>query len=400
MSQKAGAEPTLFLSMDALRGIGALLIVLAHSSAFWGPFAVREQLSCYFVDMFFLFSGVVIAFAFEPRFATGMRTGDFMLQRLIRLYPVYIIGTLVSLPAMLWTFAREPVGATGVAEQVIPQLFFLPSMMPAHTDTYSGLYTLDGPAWSLFFELWANLLYILIWRWLNLRTLVAVVIGFAITLAFAVYHYGTLHSGWAQDGFWGGFARAGFGFFGGVLLYRLIGSPRKLPTKTSVLSVTPIALLPFLAIITVPGFMQGAAQLTVAFFIGPAVLTVGLLVQPPKALWKISERAGALSYPIYLLHWPFVLAAEEFRREHPAFSEHYGYVIGIGIVLASVVSAYFVERYFDVPVRRWLGQQVKARKKRREAAAAAAKQAGVGAAAPAGLKGENRPGVGSARSRE
>ena len=96
---RAAAERT-FHTLDALRGIAAMAVVLFHCSYFYGlPQPVEGQIA---VDLFFVMSGFIIAYRYDARFAAGLGTLAFAKQRLIRLYPLFILGSLIgALPALI-----------------------------------------------------------------------------------------------------------------------------------------------------------------------------------------------------------------------------------------------------------------------------------------------------------
>lgn len=96
MSSKVrNLAPDSFGLLDGLRGMGAILILIGHTVAFWGLQYAPTGAVC--VDLFFLLSGFVIAFAYEPRLAAGMGVREFMTHRMVRLYPLYLLSIVMSL---------------------------------------------------------------------------------------------------------------------------------------------------------------------------------------------------------------------------------------------------------------------------------------------------------------
>ena len=92
-----------YLPLDAARGIAALAVMLYHFRKLVYPEVVMSnvphllQRSYLAVDLFFLMSGLVIARAYEPRLKTGaMSFSGFCVTRWIRLFPLYILGTLLG----------------------------------------------------------------------------------------------------------------------------------------------------------------------------------------------------------------------------------------------------------------------------------------------------------------
>ncbi len=69
---KSGQQETpLFLTLDGMRGIGAILVVWGHTMIFWGGPVTTLPPIPFCVDLFFILSGYVIGFAYEPRLADG-----------------------------------------------------------------------------------------------------------------------------------------------------------------------------------------------------------------------------------------------------------------------------------------------------------------------------------------
>jgi hypothetical protein len=85
-----------FHLLDGLRGFAAILVVLYHM-----PPYLQRWFACpnafLAVDFFFCLSGFIIAYSYEDRILRGMSFRDFCSSRLIRLYPLYFLGSLFGL---------------------------------------------------------------------------------------------------------------------------------------------------------------------------------------------------------------------------------------------------------------------------------------------------------------
>src|ERR1700729_190348 len=114
-------------TFDALRGLAAMAVVLFHYNKLFVPFVNSNGGLA--VDLFFMMSGVVLARNYEARFRAGMSSRQFMKIRLIRLYPLYLVGlaigalaaiaTLVGHDAVGWT-PKSLAAATGLALLMLP----------------------------------------------------------------------------------------------------------------------------------------------------------------------------------------------------------------------------------------------------------------------------------------
>ena len=77
-------------SLDLLRGFAALSVCLYHTGFLLMPGYHILPGGYLCVDLFFLLSGFVIARTYDRRIASGMVLGAFAIQRLARLYPLFL----------------------------------------------------------------------------------------------------------------------------------------------------------------------------------------------------------------------------------------------------------------------------------------------------------------------
>jgi exopolysaccharide production protein ExoZ len=116
-------------SLETLRIAAAVLVVLTHCSGFRIPYLQPFLggslfLGAFGVDIFFVISGVVMGYAAQ-RSPPGLQAaGSFMLNRFLRLFPLYALATFA---ATAWLFHNgHPLGMAHILES----LFFLPTGSP------------------------------------------------------------------------------------------------------------------------------------------------------------------------------------------------------------------------------------------------------------------------------
>ncbi len=365
--QKA-EQPSQFATLDGMRGIGALMVVIGHTSGFWNIFNLPLGHVC--VDMFFILSGFVIAYAYEPKIAAGMDVRAFMLQRVIRLFPLYLLGLVIGMSIKaISLIGGASYTASELMWQFLAELFMMPSAPIAGWDF---LYFLNVPAWSLLFELWANLVFILIWPILSTRVLVGVTIFFACFLTACAASYGTINGGGTWGTFIGGFGRAGFGFFCGVLIYRVAGRPRAAGSKTSWWAFPLIATAPIVSF--APAFIGTGIwiELTLVCLIAPVLIYLGQKLQPPQWATKLFIWLGAVSYAIYMIHIPIFEYFVRLAWRFPQIDHDWTPWTGLVVLVVITALGAAAERYYDQPMRAWLNGLVRTYKARKKAAAAAA----------------------------
>ena len=211
-----------FEILDGLRGVAALAIVLFHfMEIVYQPdknFIAHGFLA---VDFFFCLSGFVIAYAYQDRIGE-MGIAAFFKTRLIRLHPLVIFGSVLGLLAFLFDpFSSHPeTYETGkLILLFLTSVFLIPfAVMP---DRYFNLFGLNAPAWSLFWEYVANILYALFLYKLSRRSLFLLTIVAAAGLCVVSNRAGgSLLGGWSGETFWDGCARISYSFLAGMLIFR------------------------------------------------------------------------------------------------------------------------------------------------------------------------------------
>lgn len=337
-----------FVLLDGVRGLGALLVLAGHTITAWGP--VWPASGAIVVDAFFALSGFVLAYAYEPKFRTGMRAGEFMLHRIVRLFPLYLLGTLlVYLTLLAFTFgdADGAKRAGGISLQLAPQLFMLPS--PPQLGA-ADVYSLNVPAYTLLCELAVNLVYVLIFRWLTTRVLVGVVLVAAACLAVTILNFGRIDIGSDWGTWWGGLARAMFGFFVGVLAFRCAGSPRTAGRPKHWFAVPLLVMLPAICFIPATPEWRPFVDIALAWGVLLPLLLVCQSFRPPDRFTALFTFGGQISYAVYILHQPVREIVKRIQWHSTIVSDLAPWS-GIAVLAFVVAVAFVAERYYDRPMR-------------------------------------------------
>jgi peptidoglycan/LPS O-acetylase OafA/YrhL len=90
------AERRTYHTLDGMRGLAAVFVVARHIDSALEPIVFPDSFIA--VDLFFVLSGFVIAAAYDGRLADGtLSPWRFSVQRFIRLWPLYLLATLLGL---------------------------------------------------------------------------------------------------------------------------------------------------------------------------------------------------------------------------------------------------------------------------------------------------------------
>jgi peptidoglycan/LPS O-acetylase OafA/YrhL len=338
--------------LDGLRGVAALSVLAYHFGQRAGlPYLLPHGYLA--VDFFFVLSGFVLAYAYGERLRTSLAAATFILRRLIRLLPILLPGAAAGAVVELWRpDAGLSVGRlTEIAAATILSCLAIP--LPIPTSMEQAIFPINGPVWSLFFELLASLVFIGVARspapsafaW-------ALMAAGGIGLAFCAWPDGLNVVG-ALLAYWlGGFPRVLYGFFAGVIVF---ANRRRFPALPP--AVFPCALLAVFMLPRMPEPFVAVVDLGAVFAIFPLLVGTASNTAPGQAFRASCTLGGDLSYPLYAVHYPLVRAiCYLLNRHHAAIPVRLAACAG-GIVLIIGIS-WAVFRFYDLPVRRYLSRRL------------------------------------------
>src|ERR1700677_3749883 len=206
------------ISLDSLRGIAALFIVIMH----FGPAPGIQKVfanAYLMVDLFFVLSGFTICYAYHDRLQTVVQVRRFIWLRFWRLYPIhfamltYFVGIELAKPvASLFMPVYHPAFSLGGWRDVAANVLLLQSFNLTNSVSF------NGPSWSISAEFYVYLLFACIACLLRRRTnawWTSLVIFSIAIVALALFNP---QIDWTFDYGW---VRGVAGFFGGVLTFRI-----------------------------------------------------------------------------------------------------------------------------------------------------------------------------------
>jgi peptidoglycan/LPS O-acetylase OafA/YrhL len=353
--------------LDGLRGVAAVLVVIFHVFETYSGNRFNQIINHGYlaVDFFFLLSGFVVAYAYDDRWGK-MTQWDFYKRRLIRLQPMVIMGTLIG--AALFYFqagaAFPLIAATPIWKMLLVMVVgftMIPLLPSMDIRGWQEMHPLNGPAWSLFFEYIANILYALIIRKFSKKALAVFVILSALLLIryTTMGPQGDLIGGWSVDKTQLniGFTRLLYPFFAGVLLCRM----GKLIHIKSAFAVCSVLLVGLLSVPRIGGsqhlWMNGIYESVCIIIFFPLIVSIGAGGNlTGKFATKACTFLGAISYPIYITHYPLIYL-------HIAWVTKYkvpmatGLLGGLVLVVVSIAIAWASLKLYDEPVRNWLAKR-------------------------------------------
>ena len=357
-----------YLILDGLRGVAAVMVVMLHIFEAHSTSPLDQVINHGYlaVDFFFVLSGFVIGYAYDDRWHK-VSIADFFKRRLVRLHPMVIMGMIVGAICFyfqggaLWPLISSiPVGKMLLVMLIGFTMFPLPPTMDIRG--WFESYPLNGPAWTLFYEYIANILYAVVIRKFSKRALAVFVFiaGCALVHLAVTRGEGDLIGGWSlePEQLRVGFTRLMYPFFAGLLLSRV----GKLTYIKNAFLWCSLLIIVVLSIPRIGGtthlWMNGLYEALIIIFIFPLVVYMGasgnVKGNYPN---RICKFLGDISYPIYITHYPLIYIYTAWVRDNKVSLQR-GWPFGFLVFVSAIAIAYVSLKFYDEPIRAWLKKKI------------------------------------------
>ena len=331
-----------YAALDGLRGFAALSVVLFHLGhwlhAPW--LATNSHLA---VDVFFCLSGFVLPLAYEDRLRTSLSPLQFLRIRLIRLMPLTTLATVVSALYVLfrWHVNGSPQSNGELLLATFLGVLNVPFLTASSAIGGPQVFPLNGPQYSLFLEIVVNVFWSFSRRFFQPWSSLGIFAGCLFLLPIVGL------GGDEAATFWTGFPRVGASFFAGVLIYHF---EKRYLSELDLRPAFWISATLMTIIFYYPGSLPLSVNLAWIAFVSPVVVLTCSRVRLSGNLCSVALLGGALSYPVYALHysifcWLNGIYQFATRKPQSIFAE--GPLLLAGILLGS----YVVLKTFDEPLR-------------------------------------------------
>ncbi|OLB81734.1 MAG: hypothetical protein AUI14_02520 [Actinobacteria bacterium 13_2_20CM_2_71_6] len=288
------------------------------------PFAAYGWMG---VHLFFLISGFVICMS-----AWGKPLGEFFVSRVARLYPAFWFAVLATSGVVaLLPLHKQPLP--------VPQVALNLTML---AEPLNGP-LVDGVYWTLWTELKFYLLFaIVVWRGVTYRRVILFCVLWAVASVLATASNSDLLLAIFTPQY-------SMFFVGGIAFYLMYRFGPN-PLLWCIVGFSWLHTQYMLANqATIAGGQTGAPQywwvsvpLVTLFYFAIAAVALGWL---SWARWRWLTVAGALTYPLYLLHG--VIGFTMIRWLYPAVPK---WVLLSGLLTGMLLLSWLVHRYVERPV--------------------------------------------------
>ncbi|MEQ9507196.1 MAG: acyltransferase [Hyphomonas sp.] len=337
-----------FEGLDALRGIGAPLVVYGHYTLMTRPYeeSYLWHTSLYLlVDVFFLLSGFVLAHAFYDR--PNFNFWEFTKKRVFRLWPVHMV--MLAAMALLMILAGDPLYKRGL----VLNAFMIHNVGIGH----SLMVMINFPSWSLSVEFVTNLVVAALVlaipnKRLNSLVLAGMCIASATILFFTVDDLDTFVEN-VHGGLNTGLLRGTLTLTMGILAYRFFIAHRSWFERTSPLRTMIVGAL--LAAFFVSLFVPVRSVNTDLLFLPMYALLILAMANPGPFWMPIMVRfrfLAGISFSLYMVHMLVI----KFIMEVPLWAGNYyaGLLVAFALSIALATVLHFkIER----PCYEWMTER-------------------------------------------
>lgn len=334
--------------LDGLRGIAAFGIVIFHFMEWIFTDFTKNFIGHGFlaVDFFFCLSGFVIGYAYDDRIRK-IGKSEFFKSRLIRLQPLVILGSILGLIAFLFDPFASYSAQYSLSELVklfLSSVFLIP--YPVIEKRAFNLFSLNAPAWTLFWEYVANILYAVILFRIKRYSMLILAILAAVILGYVSYSAGNLLGGWSAGTFWHGGSRISYSFLAGLLIFRFQWIVKN---QMGFLGLAVMLSLAFF----MPFFSWNwLAELMIVLLYFPLIVSLGAGTTVSRGLNKLCRFSGNISYPLYMTHYSVIWIFGNYYSLNQPDAATVAMIVLIGAFLL-VGLAYLVMALYDTPLRNY-----------------------------------------------
>lgn len=389
------SSPRYFFSLDAIRGVAALIVVLCHwqffyyANDFTPPSSLESlhlplypylsmlyNLAPFAVDLFFLLSGFIFFWFYSEKIATRKTSfNNFLSFRFTRLYPVHFLTLMVLVvlqPIMYSLNGHNFIIHNNDTYHFILHLFLIHTWGFEKTPALNGF---NGPSWSASIEVLLYLMFFLL-CWLKLhknKVIITCIVLFALVVQ---YIYPMIGQGM-------------YSFFLGALVYytyQWASQRNNLKKITNLVILLTILLWIFSISEYAFSFMRNEAMVLLQKFLpakdtaadtrlfdiarntffrtlmNPVSLLMLALIETTYGSLKIKWMLvlGNASYAMYMIHFPlmvlFVILVDVFGISRNVFHSTSAILFFYAVLIPASIAIHY---YFELPVqqmlrRKWL----------------------------------------------
>ncbi len=333
-----------FNSIQALRGIAALFVVISHLT-FIG-------IGAFGVDIFFCISGFIMMYV------TGKNSKHFLIKRLIRIVPLYYLVTIGTF-ILLLVFPSMFMTTTADVSYLVKSFIFIPY------EIAGAIQPIVRVGWTINYEMFFYVIFFVSMKISHkYRGLICSAILMVLAMAGTFADLPTVFLKFYCHELLVEFVFGMVSFYVCKIIFEAISKQKEKKMKAPLCVVgILVAVLCFWFLISdrnnidVTYFSRVINLGIPAFILFIATFTVGCIVKVPKWL----SFTGDISFSLYLLHYYPIMLISRFAERFESVWIKYGLgAVGIIAVIGiSSISYYLIEKKFSDFLRKKLIKNTK-----------------------------------------
>lgn len=339
-----------FLSIQALRFIAALAVVVLHST-FYTMERLHSGTSVYDVGangvrLFFVISGFVMILSSQKLIDTSRGWSVFSLKRIVRIVPIYWAITLIKVAVLLVTPAVV-LHSELDWDYILKSFFFIPEY-----NVDGEIRPLLGVGWTLNFEMFFYLLFALALacRIRPIRFIAPILIVLSALSLFKTEHWPVAAYFLCDP--------IVIDFLAGMLIAHWVQRGWSGPSNTVAWAATGIGLI-YLFAPGIPRPEYGTLYASVITTLAAALVIMGAVGIERSIGRRIPQwiiYMGAASYSLYLIH-PMISPAAPALFAKIGLSGGYMALLAVAAAVAiAMLTSVLLYRYVEVPVTKLLNR--------------------------------------------
>jgi peptidoglycan/LPS O-acetylase OafA/YrhL len=282
-------ERKRFEELDVLRGLAAIVVVIFHFTMGKNQADLGFYLGATGVDLFFVISGFVILLSLEH----VEKSGQFIINRISRLYPTYWACVTFTFSIML----LNGIGKMDFSQISIMQYLGNMTMF----QFYLRIPNLDGPYWTMIIEMTFYILMVILFQFKFLKHINKIGVLLTIFIVFIVHFQ--IDNIWVKKIFYG-IPLLQFWplFFAGILFYKIIN---KNINHTKYFGMIILCLISQIILFDYSGRYRGYIVFSEYAFMLIFYFSLFTLFVYGKLKFIINKPSlflGKISYALYLIH--------------------------------------------------------------------------------------------------
>jgi len=330
----------MIYNLQALRAIAALMVVVLHLGGTLKPLGLPEgalSAGAAGVDLFFVISGFVMVHSVSARPTGG---GAFMLNRIVRVAPLYWLVTIVlggaalAVPHVFRTVSATP-------ERLILSLAFIP-----HFSAQGAVQPVLFVGWTLNYEMFFYLIFAVALTLMRApgRTAVATLIALVgLVVLGRLVHFNDAAGRTFTDPI---LLEFGFGMMLALVFEKIRYFAPLLACTAILLAFATILAQPY-ALVDIPRAIVWGVPALVIVFGAVSLEQAGISIRN-----SVVQKLGTSSYALYLIH-PIPLGVGS-RLSSTFSSPILALVLALLLLVAVVIVGYAVHLFVEKPLTIWL----------------------------------------------